>query len=100
MTVSRQVVEGVFREESGRILAHLISVVRDFDLADDALQDAFTRALERWPSDGLPDNPSGWIARTARNSLIDTLRRRKTARFVPLPEELAVSNEDDLDVDV
>jgi len=56
----------------------LIRVVGDFDLAEDALQEAWLVALERWPRDGIPDNPLGWILRTARNKAIDRVRREKT----------------------
>jgi RNA polymerase sigma-70 factor (ECF subfamily) len=87
MSVSRDIVERVYREESGRILATLIRVTRDFDVAEDALQDAFVKALARWPTDGLPDNPAAWISCAARNALIDRLRRMKVRRHVPLPDD-------------
>jgi RNA polymerase sigma-70 factor (ECF subfamily) len=87
MSITHEVVERVYREESGRILATLIRVVGDFDLAEDALQDAFVKALERWPVDGLPDNPGAWITRAARNRLIDRLRRIRSTRVVSLEEE-------------
>src|SRR5262245_60791254 len=86
MSLTHAAVERVCREESGRILATLLRVVRDFELADDALQDAFAKALERWPVDGLPDNPAAWITRAARNRLVDRLRRRQTARLVSFSE--------------
>jgi RNA polymerase sigma-70 factor (ECF subfamily) len=70
-----QAVERIFREESGRILASLIRYCGDFDLAEEAMQDAITIALERWPRDGVPDNPAAWITTTARNKAIDRLRR-------------------------
>ncbi len=68
-------VERVFREEHGRILAMLIRVYRDFDLAEEALQDAFAVALDRWPLDGAPANPGAWITTTARRKAVDRLRR-------------------------
>jgi len=77
VAVPRSSIERVFREESGRILASLIRVLGDFDLAEDALQDAFAVALERWPRDGVPENPGAWITTAARNKAIDLLRRRK-----------------------
>ena len=77
MTPSRQVIERLFREESGRILSGLIRVTGDFDLAEDALQDAFQTALARWPEDGIPDNPPAWISTAARHRAIDLLRRKK-----------------------
>ena len=61
MSVTRQVVERVFREESGRILATLIRVLGEFDLAQEVMQEAFAVALQRWPVDGVPDNPGAWI---------------------------------------
>lgn len=65
----------VFREDRGRILAALISRFGDFDFAEEVLQDALTVAAERWPQEGLPDNPPGWLMTTARNKGIDRLRR-------------------------
>ncbi|HEU5181390.1 MAG TPA: RNA polymerase sigma factor [Candidatus Polarisedimenticolia bacterium] len=73
----RQVVERIFREEAGRILAGLIRVTGDFDLAEDALQDALQTALLRWPQEGIPGNPPAWITTAARHRAIDLLRRRK-----------------------
>jgi RNA polymerase sigma-70 factor (ECF subfamily) len=76
-TESHAVVDRLFREESGRAVATLIRVLGDFDLAEEAVQEAFVVALERWPRDGLPDNPGAWITTTARNRAIDRLRRAK-----------------------
>ncbi|HET7701977.1 MAG TPA: RNA polymerase sigma factor, partial [Candidatus Limnocylindrales bacterium] len=73
----RAVVERLFREEQGRAVATLIRVLGDFDLAEEAVQDAFITALETWPERGVPDNPGAWITTTARNRAIDRLRRRK-----------------------
>jgi RNA polymerase sigma-70 factor (ECF subfamily) len=70
-------VDRLFRRESGRAVATLIRILGDFDLAEDAVQDAFAVALERWPRDGMPDNPAAWIVRTARNRAIDRLRRER-----------------------
>jgi RNA polymerase sigma-70 factor, ECF subfamily len=70
----------IFREESGRSVAALIRVFGDIDLAEDAVQDAFAVALGRWPDDGLPPNPGGWITTTARNHAIDRLRRETRGR--------------------
>ena len=71
------VVDRLFREESGRAVATLIRILGDFDLAEEAVQDAFVVALARWPSDGVPQNPGAWITRTARNRAIDIVRRRQ-----------------------
>ena len=67
--------ERTFRAESGRIVATLIRVFGDFDLAEDAMQDALAVAMERWPRDGMPANPAAWITTTARRKAIDRLRR-------------------------
>jgi RNA polymerase sigma-70 factor (ECF subfamily) len=77
----------VFREEQGRAVATLIRVTGDFDLAEEAVQDAFISALETWPQRGVPDNPGAWITTTARNGAIDRLRRRK--RLTEKTETLA-----------
>lgn len=68
-------ISGVFREEYGRAVAVLVRVFGDLDVAEEAVQDAFTTASERWPSAGLPPSPAGWIITTARNRAIDRLRR-------------------------
>jgi RNA polymerase sigma-70 factor, ECF subfamily len=68
-------IERVFREEYGRAVAILVRRFKDIDLAEEAVQDAFTAALARWPSSGVPPSPAGWIVTTARNRLIDRLRR-------------------------
>jgi RNA polymerase sigma-70 factor (ECF subfamily) len=65
----------VFREEYGRAVAVLVRVFRDISIAEEAVQDAFTTAIQRWPSTGLPPSPAGWIITTARNRAIDRLRR-------------------------
>ena len=65
----------VFREEYGRAVSVLVRVFGDIDIAEDAVQDAFARAVARWPVDGLPPSPAGWIITTARNQAIDRLRR-------------------------
>jgi len=72
-------VQTVYRDEGGRILARLIRLVRDFDLAEEVLQEALAAALEQWPAAGIPDRPYAWILRAARNKAIDRIRRR--ARF-------------------
>jgi RNA polymerase sigma-70 factor (ECF subfamily) len=71
-------VAGVFREEWGRIVATLIGMTGDWDLAEECAQDAFTRALQSWPRDGIPPRPGAWLTTTARNRAIDLLRRRAT----------------------
>ena len=83
---AHEVVDRLFREESGRAVATLIRVLGDFDLAEEALQDAFAKALEVWPERGVPDNPGAWITTTARNAAIDRIRRRR--RLVDKTAEL------------
>jgi len=70
----------IFREASGRSVATLIRILGDIDVAEDAVQEAFALALRRWPNDGLPPNPGGWITTTARNFAIDRLRRESRGR--------------------
>jgi RNA polymerase sigma-70 factor (ECF subfamily) len=67
--------DGLFRRESGQVLATLIRILGDFDLAEDALQEAMLAAVERWPLDGLPDRPGAWLYTTARRKAIDRIRR-------------------------
>ena len=74
-------IERVFREEYGRAVAVLTRVFGDIATAEEAVQDAFTSAVERWPSTGLPPSPAGWIITTARNRAIDRLRREASLRF-------------------
>lgn len=73
--VTGSMIEAVFTEHYGRAVASLIRVFGDIGVAEDAVQDAFTAALQRWPADGLPPSPPGWILTTARNRAIDRLRR-------------------------
>lgn len=71
-------VDAVFREHWGSVLATLIGFLGDFDLAEEATQEAFTAAAERWPRDGWPTNPRAWLITTARNKAIDRIRRDRT----------------------
>ncbi|HEY4649261.1 MAG TPA: sigma factor, partial [Gemmatimonadales bacterium] len=94
-------IDHLFRSESRRVLATLIRLLGDFDLAEEALQDAFTAAVERWPVEGVPANPRAWLISTGRFKAIDSLRRR--ARFDrslgPIAEQLGsgVTAADELD---
>jgi RNA polymerase sigma-70 factor, ECF subfamily len=72
------VIEQVFRDEWGRVLASLVGFLGDFDLAEEATAEAFAAAAERWPREGEPDNPGAWLVTTARNRAIDRLRRERT----------------------
>src|SRR5690348_2853485 len=76
----RGIVESVFRQESGRIIASLIRISGSFDLAEEAMQDALTAALATWPIQGVPDNPAAWITTAAHRRLIDYARRARTRR--------------------
>jgi RNA polymerase sigma-70 factor (ECF subfamily) len=76
--VSASEIERVFREEHGRAVSVLVRVFGDIDVAEEAVQDAFAKAVERWPSTGLPPSPAGWIITTARNRAIDRLRRESS----------------------
>jgi RNA polymerase sigma-70 factor, ECF subfamily len=71
-------IDRTFREESGQVIATLIRLFGDIDLAEEAVQDAFVVATEKWPETGLPPNPGGWIVTTARNRAIDRLRRESS----------------------
>jgi RNA polymerase sigma-70 factor, ECF subfamily len=73
----RRVVEELYRAESRRVFATLIRLVGDFDLAEEALHDAFAAAVEKWPGEGIPANPRAWLISTGRFKAIDTLRSRK-----------------------
>jgi len=84
---ARAMVELVYRAESRRVLATLIRLLGDFDRAEEALQDAFAAAVERWPQDGVPKNPRAWLVSTGRFKAIDAMRRR--ARFDASQAEIA-----------
>ena len=84
----------VFREEHGRAVSVLIRALGDIDLAEDAVQDAFTVALEHWPADGMPPSPAGWIITTARRRAIDRLRR-EASREARHTEALALHAPDE-----
>ena len=84
------ILEQAFREHWGRVLAALIGFLGDFDLAEEAAQEAFAIAAERWPRDGVPANPERWLVTTARNRAIDRIRRDRTlaakTRLLEVPE--------------
>ena len=93
LPVDETVVSRIFREEYGRSVASLIRAFGDIDAAEDSVQEAFAVALHKWPGDGLPPNPGGWITTTARNLAID--RQRREARGRELLREVAVLLSDD-----
>ncbi|CAN7504566.1 RNA polymerase sigma factor [Aquipseudomonas alcaligenes] len=90
---ARQRVEAVYREESRRVLATLIRLLGDFELAEEALHDAFIAAVEQWPVDGVPANPRAWLVSAGRFKAIDALRRR--ARFDARQAQLIIELERD-----
>jgi RNA polymerase sigma-70 factor (ECF subfamily) len=94
------ILEQVFRDRWGYVLAALIGFLGDFDLAEEAAQEAFAIAAERWPRDGAPTNPSAWLVTTARNRAIDRIRRDRTlaakTRLLEVPEAV----EDQMESDV
>src|ERR1700692_511870 len=76
---ARAAAETIYRTESRRVFATLVRLLGDFDLAEEALHDAFRAALEQWPRDGVPENPRAWLVSAGRFKAIDGIRRR--ARF-------------------
>src|SRR5512138_3864225 len=82
---AREAVEDVYRTESRRVFATLVRLLGDFDLAEEALHEAFRAALEQWPKEGVPDNPRAWLVSAGRFKAIDSIRRQ--ARFDALDEE-------------
>ena len=84
---ARETVDAVYRAESRRVLATLIRLLGDFDRAEEAMHDAFIAAVEKWPSEGVPENPRAWLVSTGRFKAIDVMRRR--ARFDAALGELA-----------
>jgi len=86
----------VFREEWGRVVASLVGFLGDFELAEEAAQEAFATAAERWPRDGVPGNPVGWLIATGRNRAIDRIRRERTLAAKTRLLELAEAVEDDV----
>ncbi|MDB5312981.1 MAG: polymerase subunit sigma-24 [Gemmataceae bacterium] len=83
----RALIDATYRSESRRVFASLVRLVRDFDLAEEALHEAFAAAVERWARDGIPDNPRAWLVSTGRFKAVDALRRR--GHFDSLQPELA-----------
>jgi RNA polymerase sigma-70 factor (ECF subfamily) len=94
-----ETIDAIYRSRSRHVFATLVRLLGDFDVAEEALHDAFRAALEQWPRDGIPANPRAWLVSAGRFKGIDVIRRR--ARFEPLPEDieeqLAVDTSDELD---
>jgi RNA polymerase sigma-70 factor (ECF subfamily) len=89
--------EQTFRDQWGRVLAALIGFLGDFDLAEEATQQAFTIAAERWPSDGMPENPGAWLIATARRRAIDRVRRDRTLAAKTKLLEVSETTDDTMD---
>jgi RNA polymerase sigma-70 factor (ECF subfamily) len=89
----RAAIDAIYRRESRRVLATLIRLLGDFDLAEEALHDAFATAVERWPEDGIPANPRAWLISTGRFKSIDRVRRRARfdAKLIEVTERLATN---------
>ncbi|WP_417311170.1 RNA polymerase sigma factor [Ectopseudomonas khazarica] len=88
-----ELIERLYRDESRRVLATLIRLLGDFDLAEEALHEAFRSAVEQWPREGVPDNPRAWLVSAGRFRAIDSLRRQR--RFQPLDERIDVPGKGD-----
>ncbi|WFS20314.1 RNA polymerase sigma factor [Pseudomonas sp. 905_Psudmo1] len=88
-----ELIERLYRDESRRVLATLIRLLGDFDLAEEALHEAFRSAVEQWPQGGVPDNPRAWLVSAGRFKAIDNLRRQR--RFQPLDEQIELPDESD-----
>jgi len=108
MSDSRERVDEIYRTESRRVLATLIRLLGDFDLAEEALHDAFIAAMEQWAADGVPANPRAWLVSTGRFKAIDTMRRRArfdaslnelAARIEAAAADVSVADEDSVDDD-
>lgn len=89
---AKSVVEELYRTESRRVFASLVRLLRDFDLAEEAMHEAFAAAAEKWPEEGVPENPRAWLVSTGRFRAIDAIRRHR--RFDDLKEEVAARFED------
>jgi DNA-directed RNA polymerase specialized sigma24 family protein len=81
------ILEEIFRRESGRIVATLVRIIGDIDLAEEILQETIVSAIEHWPASGVPDNPSAWLTTVAKNRATDALRRAQ--KFGSISEQLA-----------
>src|SRR5205807_4711223 len=94
-----ELIEEAFREQWGRVLASLMGFLGDFELAEEATAEAFAIAAERWPRDGTPANPAGWLVATARNRAIDRVRRARTLAAKTREREVAEATVDEIDMD-
>jgi RNA polymerase sigma-70 factor, ECF subfamily len=97
--MTSSVLEQVFRDGWGSVLASLVGFLCDVELPEDAAQEAFATGAERWPRDGAPPNPTGWLITTARNRAVDRIRRERTlaAKTAQLERELRDKPEETMD---
>ena len=100
-TAMRETIDAIYRTESRRVLATLIRLLGDFDVAEEALHDAFTAAVERWPVEGLPGNPRAWLVSAGRFKAIDRLRRaaRLDAARLEIRQRLEAEDSGEPDID-
>jgi RNA polymerase sigma-70 factor (ECF subfamily) len=98
---AREKVEKVYKSESRQVLATLIRLLKDFDLAEEALHEAFAAAMEQWSRDGVPANPRAWLVSTGRFKAIDSMRRRTRydASLVELAKEVEPTTSDSVEQD-
>src|SRR5438093_11798791 len=93
-SVTDEAVAAVFREEAGRLTGALVRVLGNFDLAEEVVQDSLVAALEKWPEQGIPDNPGAWLMTAARRRAIDILRRdRRYAENIAMLERSTLPGE-------
>jgi len=99
--VTEDAVVAAFREEWGRVVATLIGVAGDWDLAEECTQDAFEQAMRTWPRDGVPERPGAWLTTVARNRALDRLRRGavEASKLQVVGAGTPVAEEDDVPVD-
>lgn len=83
----------IYKSESGRVLASLIRILGDLDLAEEALQEAFNAALEKWPKEGIPKNPYSWLVSTGKFKAIDAIRRLERGKETSLRKFLVKSRD-------
>src|SRR5215207_6484224 len=96
-----RIVEDVVRKDGARVLAGLIRLAGDFETAEDALQEAYARALVAWPRDGIPENPGAWLNTVSRRIVLDRLRRDRNSAEIPddLPAAIETTDEDESGID-
>ena len=92
-----ETIDALYRDESRRVFATLVRILGDFDLAEDAMHDAFGAAMEKWPDTGIPENPVAWLVSTGRFRAIDTIRRGTRFQSLSDQEETIPTQPDELE---